>query len=93
MRQMFNKKQLVVMWFVAVVVCFFILRSSIITGVQVLTIVKVGTPQWRGYNLESSHTALAYAVNWFRLSLIPVIIGALLVITLSKKKSPNEDGR
>jgi hypothetical protein len=77
---MFNKKQLFVIWFVGAVVCFFVLQSSMIFGDQALTIYKSGMLNWKVYYSRSP-----YAVNWFRLSLIPIILGALLVITLSKK--------
>jgi len=80
MRYIFNKKQLFVIWFVGVVVCFFILQSSVIFGNQALQIYNYGIAQWKIYSYNPP-----CIINWFRLSLIPFIIGVLLVITFSKR--------
>jgi len=80
-RQIFNKRQLIVIWLVAIVICFFIAQSSIMVGDQVKAILGLGkgAPNWIIYFDPYR------AVNWLRLTLIPIIIGTLLVITFSER--------
>lgn len=93
-KRIFSRKQLVIMWLVAVIVCVFIWISSVASGSGVL---KYERTNWKVYVVfrqkyppPSPRTRYYYAVNWLRLSIIPVIIGGLLVITFSKGHSPEE---
>ena len=85
MRRVFNKKQLIVMWFVGVVVCFFTLQSSIIIGDQATLALKPGALRWKFYDL-----AQYYAINWFRLSLIPsLLVGFWLLLLVRNSYQSN----
>lgn len=79
MRQIFNKRQLIVIWLIGVVVCFLVFESSVIVGRQAGEIYGRGLRNWTIYFDPYR------AVNWLRLTLIPIIIGTLLVITFSER--------
>lgn len=70
---MFNKKQLVVMWIVVLIVSALVSISSV---TQHYKTVRSGWAKWRRYY---------YTVNYFRLSIIPVLIGGMLMLTISKR--------
>lgn len=73
MRQIFNKKQLIVIWIIGIAICIFFIWSS----------VEVGQDRWwtEGYSGPDYHT------DWGRALVYPtIIIGGLLVLTLAGRK-------
>lgn len=75
MRRVFNKKQLIVMWVVGIVVCVLLF----------LTIQETRTYIFGGARIGYR------ATDWKRASLYSVVIvGALLVVTFGKRQPPKE---
>lgn len=73
---MLSKKLILIVWITVIVISWFILCSSIIVGYQALIIYKYGTPNWKIYNYP-----YPYAINWFRLCLIPISITVAVFLT------------
>jgi len=75
MRQVFNKKQLAIMWVVGIVICVIFFLTIQETRTEIFGEARIGyrAPDWKRASL--------YSV---------VIVGALLVVTFGKRQSPKE---
>ena len=75
MRRVFNKKQLIVMWVVGIVVCVLLFLTIQETRTYIFGGARIGyrAPDWKRASL--------YSV---------VIVGALLAVTFGKRQPPKE---
>jgi len=77
MKQVFNQRQLIVMWIVGIVVCIWLVSIS----------TQATVDAWWRYGFYYYHEY----VNWDRALVYPlIIIGVLLVITFAKGESPKK---
>jgi len=81
MRRVFNKKQLIVMWVVGLVICLFFILTPREGGKVIEVSLWEEARGLQGYR----------KINWNRAFIYPVIIiGGLLVVTFAKRQPPKE---